>query len=54
VQCHKRVGVSIDIESLIDFGDVYISIGDCIVGLEISKFLCCQLKVLLYVCCLGL
>jgi hypothetical protein len=39
VQCHKWVGVSIDMESLIDIGDVYISIGDCVVGLELSKFL---------------
>ena len=28
-------------ESLNDISDVYINIGDCIVGLELSKFLCC-------------
>lgn len=40
VKYHKWIGVSIDVESLIDIGDAYISIGDCIVDLEPFKFLC--------------
>jgi hypothetical protein len=44
MKCHKWVGVSIDMESLIDNGDVYISMGDCIAGLELFKFLCMYLS----------